>query len=123
MTIRKSGKWQSVWDDRILEVIYYDQIYRVGAIADHDLIKIGQPQVSRRCKKMAEYGLLRDQGNGVYAISPRGIDYLQGQYDTSGNPPNDSDEYDESRSETLDTSPEEGAERTAESLNDNRNSD
>ncbi|MDL0128169.1 MarR family transcriptional regulator [Halobacterium salinarum] len=119
MTIRKSGKWQSVWDDRILEVIYYDQIYRVGAIADHDLIRVGQPQVSRRCKKMAEYGLLRDQGNGVYAIHPRGIDYLHGQYDAAGGPPSNND-YEGEREErqTLDKTPENAAKDVAESLND-----
>jgi Mn-dependent DtxR family transcriptional regulator len=81
--MRRSASWQSAPDDRILEIAAEDEdgIVKVGNLADHDYIHVGQSQVSRRCKKLAEHGLLRKIGDGVYVITDRGEAYLKGEYD------------------------------------------
>lgn len=74
----------TIWDDRILEYIRHnDGTGRVGQLADSDLIRVSGSHVSRRCRKLAEHGLLRDLGNGVYAITDRGEAYLDGELDAS----------------------------------------
>lgn len=79
--MRASADWMSIWDDRILEYIHENDGGSVGEIADHKLIRVSQPHVSRRCKVLAEHGLLRPLGNGVYVITSDGIKYLQGELD------------------------------------------
>lgn len=83
--MRRSGSWQSAPDDRILEIAAEDEdgIVKVGNLADHDYVHVGQSQVSRRCKKLAEHGLLRNIGDGVYVITDEGRAYLDGEYDAS----------------------------------------
>lgn len=80
--MRRSGDWQTIWDDRILEIISSDedQIGKVGNIANHPYIGISQSSVSRRCGKLADHGLLRPIGDGVYVITDEGIAYLEGRY-------------------------------------------
>jgi Mn-dependent DtxR family transcriptional regulator len=81
--MRHSGTWQSVWDDRILEYINEKdtQSASVGELTDSNAIHVSNAQVSRRCKKLAENGLLVDLGNGVYAITDEGKAYLREEYD------------------------------------------
>lgn len=83
--MRRSGSWQSAPDDRILEIAAEDEdgIVKVGNLADHDYVHVGQSQVSRRCKKLAEHSLLRNIGDGVYVITDEGRAYLEGEYDAS----------------------------------------
>jgi predicted transcriptional regulator len=38
--------------------------------------------IARRCRKLAEEGLLRHLGNGVYVITEDGEGYLDGELDT-----------------------------------------
>ncbi|AFZ71435.1 IclR helix-turn-helix domain-containing protein [Natronobacterium gregoryi] len=71
----------TIWDDRILEIIREEDAGRVGDLAERDGIRISQPSVSRRCQKLAEHGLLRPLGNGVYTITDRGKAYLDEEYD------------------------------------------
>jgi hypothetical protein len=79
--MRASADWMSIWDDRILEFIHENDGGSVGEIADHELIRVSQPHVSRRCGVLAEHGLLRALGNGVYVITGDGIKYLNGELD------------------------------------------
>jgi len=79
--MRASADWMSIWDDRILEYISEHDGGSVGDIADHDLIRVSQPHISRRCKVLAEHGLLRALGNGVYVITEEGQNYLRGELD------------------------------------------
>jgi len=83
--MRRSGSWQSAPDDRILEIAAEDEdgIVKVGNLAGHDYVHVGQSQVSRRCKKLAEHNLLRNIGDGVYVITDEGRAYLDGEYDAS----------------------------------------
>jgi DNA-binding Lrp family transcriptional regulator len=81
--MRRSAKWQSAPDDRILEIAAEDEdgIVKVGNLAKHDYIHVSQSQVSRRCKKLADNHLLRKIGDGVYVITDEGRGYLAGEYD------------------------------------------
>ena len=45
-------------------------------------IRYSRQQVHRRCKKLAENGLVKDLGNGVYVITDDGEAYLDGRLDT-----------------------------------------
>lgn len=81
--MRRSGSWQSVWDDRILEIAEEDpdRMVSVGDLKNNDYIRIGQSQISRRCKKLADKGLLRKVGHGVYLLTDEGGAYLREEYD------------------------------------------
>jgi len=70
-------------DDRILEIAAEDEdgIIKVGNVADNEYVHVQQPQVSRRCKKLASHGLLRNIGDGVYVITEEGRGYLNEKYD------------------------------------------
>jgi repressor of nif and glnA expression len=71
----------TIWDDRILEIIREEDGGRVGDLAKREGVRISASSVSRRCKKLAENGLLRDLGNGVYVITDEGEAYLDEEYD------------------------------------------
>nr|WP_227739055.1 PhiH1 repressor [Halorientalis pallida] len=73
----------TIWDDRILEILNDDEdgIGKVSNLSKQDNIHVQQPQVSRRCKKLSERGLLRAIGDGVYVITDEGEAYLEGKYD------------------------------------------
>lgn len=71
----------SIWDDRILEVVREKEGSSVGDLHDHQYIRISKSQVSRRCKRLAEHGLLRPLGNGVYMITEKGERYLDEELD------------------------------------------
>lgn len=73
----------TIWDDRILEIIRADddKIGKVSNLKDSDNIHVGRTQIGRRCRKLAEYGLLRKIGDGVYVITDEGEAYLEGKYD------------------------------------------
>lgn len=73
----------SIWDDRILEYVKENEGAAVGEISDSDLIRVSNAQVSRRCKRLAEHGLLRHIGNGVYVITDLGEDYLNEELDAA----------------------------------------
>ena len=80
--MRKSGSWQSVWDDRILEWMRENE----GAgtpkkLKESGLIRVSQAHISRRCRKLAEHELLREIGNGAYVITEKGEAYLDEEYD------------------------------------------
>jgi Mn-dependent DtxR family transcriptional regulator len=79
--MRHSGTWMTVWDDRILESIREEGAGRVGKLGEEEGIRISKPQISRRCKKLAEKGLLTPLGNGVYTLTPEGEAYLDEEYD------------------------------------------
>lgn len=79
--MRKSASWMSIWDDRILEYISENEGGRVGEMENHSLFRISNSQISRRCRKLADHGLLRPLGNGVYVITDEGERYLTGELD------------------------------------------
>lgn len=82
--MRKSGKWMVLLDDRILELFNEDDIgvMSPSEIASDERILHSSGHVSRRCKKLEEYGLLKLVSKGVYSLTEQGENYLEGEYDT-----------------------------------------
>lgn len=83
IVMRRSAAFMSAPDDRILEIATEDEdgIIKVGNITENEYIHVGNSQVSRRCRKLAENGLLRNIGDGVYVITDEGRGYLDEKYD------------------------------------------
>lgn len=79
--VRYSGKWMSITDDRILEVLAADGPTPVSKITAHAGINVTTSQVSRRTSKLGEHRLIENLGNGVYRITTEGSAYLKGEYD------------------------------------------
>lgn len=81
--MRRSADFMSAPDDRILEIADEDPdgIIKVGKISENPYIHVGKSQVSRRCRKLADHGLLRPIGDGVYVITEEGRGYLNEEYD------------------------------------------
>ena len=81
--MRRTASWMSAPDDRILEIALEDEdrIIKVGKVAENEYIHVGKSQVSRRCQRLAENGLLRAIGDGVYIITDEGRGYLNEDYD------------------------------------------
>lgn len=45
------------------------------------MIRVSQTHIARRCKKLAENGLLKHVGHGTYVITDEGEAYLDEEYD------------------------------------------
>ena len=82
--MRQSGKWMVLLDDRILELFQEDEsgIMSPSEIARDKRILHSSGHVSRRCKKLEEYGLLKVVSKGVYTLTEQGEKYLKGEYNT-----------------------------------------
>mgnify|MGYP006291348541 CR=1 FL=1 len=85
--MRKSGKWMVLLDERILELLSEEEneFMSPSDIADHNGIPYSSQHVGRRCKKLAEYGLLKPVARGVYTITREGRAYLEGEYNAAEN--------------------------------------
>jgi len=79
--MRKSGAWMTIWDDRILEIIRDSDSGNATEIANNKYVRVSRSTVTRRLSKLAEHGLLKDLGNGVYIITEQGEQYLDGKID------------------------------------------
>lgn len=80
--MRRSGSWQSVWDDRILEWLRENEGDGTPKqIKDSGMVRVSRAQISRRLKKLAEHDLVRHIGNGAYVITEQGEAYLDEEYD------------------------------------------
>jgi len=95
-TIRLSGSWMSIWDDRILEILSIEGPQTPTKISDRDYVHVGQSNISRRFAKLNDHDLVNPLGNGVYEITDQGRNYLDGNYDAEkGIDKNQSDSIDE----------------------------
>lgn len=85
--MRQSGKWMVLLDDRILELISEDEqgFMSPSEIAEDGRILHSSTHVGRRCKKLAEHGLLNSVGRGVYTITSDGEKYLKGEHNAAEN--------------------------------------
>jgi predicted transcriptional regulator len=79
--MRKSGSWQSVWDDRILEYLTEHEAATATEMKNSGYFEVSRPQISDRLGKLAEHGLVLNLGNGVYRITDEGRAYLNEEYD------------------------------------------
>jgi len=80
--MRKSGDWMALVDDRVLEYIRENGSGSPTEMKNEGPIRYSRQYIDRRCKKLAEEGLLTHLGNGVYVITEDGEAYLEGRLDT-----------------------------------------
>ena len=80
--MRYAGEWMSAADDRILEYLSENESGSPTKMKREGPIRYSRVQVHRRCKILAEKGLINDLGNGVYMITEEGEAYLEGRLDT-----------------------------------------
>ena len=72
-------------DDRILEYIREHEHGAPTEMKREGPIRYSRQYIAKRCRKLAEHGLLQPVGNGVYIITERGEKYLDGELDTRVN--------------------------------------
>lgn len=73
----------TIWDDRILEYIREEESGSPKELEESGYVRVSRQHISRRLRKLAEYGLLNHLGNGIYVITERGEAYLDGKLDTA----------------------------------------
>jgi len=71
----------TLWDDRLLEIIRDSGSGNPSELAENEYIRVTRSQVGRRLRKLADHGLLKALGNGVYIITEEGEQYLDGEID------------------------------------------
>jgi len=83
--MRKSGKWMVLLDERILELLDEDEdgFLTPTEIADDKRIDYTPQYIGRRCKELADHGLVQEVSQSVYRITPEGEAYLREEYDAS----------------------------------------
>ena len=69
-------------DDRILEYLRENETGSPKKMKDEGPIRYSDAYIGRRCKRLAEEGLVRHLGNAVYTITDDGEAYLDGRLDT-----------------------------------------
>lgn len=79
--MRLSANWMSIADDRILEFLHEEGPRSPSKIYEDGRVRFSRQHINMRCKKLVEYGMLQNLGNGVYAISDTGISYLKEEFD------------------------------------------
>jgi len=80
--MRYAGSWMTAADDRILEYLSEHKSGSPTKMKREGPIRYSRQQVDRRCKELAERGLVDHLGNGVYVITKDGEAYLRGELDT-----------------------------------------
>jgi len=80
--MRHSGDWMTLVDDRVLEYIREHESGSPTEMMREGPIHYSRQYIARRCKKLAEEGLIRHLGNGVYILTDDGEAYLDGTLDT-----------------------------------------
>ncbi len=70
-------------DDRILEYLSESETGTPKQMADSGAVRFSRSYITQRCKKLLDYGLIRHLGNGVYIISDKGQQYLDGELDAA----------------------------------------
>ncbi len=88
--MRKHAKWLTQTDERILEFLLDEGNYPPTAIsrelsaqANSEAMKYHPNHVGRRCRELANYGLVVNVGSGTYSITDDGRAYLSGDLDAS----------------------------------------
>lgn len=80
--MRHSGDWMTLVDDRILEYLRDNESGSPTEMKNEGPLHYTDAYIGRRCKKLAEEGLVRHLGNAVYLITDDGEAYLDGRLDT-----------------------------------------
>ena len=80
--MRHSGDWMALVDDRVLEYLREHDSGSPTEMKREGPIHYSRQYIDRRCKKLAEEGLIKHLGNGIYVITEDGEAYLDGELDT-----------------------------------------
>lgn len=81
--MRFDAEWMSRADDRILEHLSERGPDTPKSMVDSGRVRFSRQHVNERCRRLVEYGLVVDLGNGVYDISTEGQEYLDGGLDVA----------------------------------------
>ncbi|SEN19010.1 hypothetical protein SAMN05216388_100216 [Halorientalis persicus] len=87
--MRLPAEWFTQVDDRILEYLQEHKSGSPTQMAKHENIHFTRSYVHKRCKILADYGLIEDYGNGVYIITDEGEAYLAGELNLNELEPDD----------------------------------
>jgi Mn-dependent DtxR family transcriptional regulator len=79
----------TIVDDRILEYIRENEHGSPTEMKEEGPIRYSRQYISQRCQKLADHGLLKPVGNGVYIITERGEKYLDAELDTHVDQPDE----------------------------------
>jgi len=71
----------TIWDDRILEYIDEEGSGSPSELDESGYLRVSRSHISRRLRRLADHGMLRHLGNGVYVITEEGEKYLEGELD------------------------------------------
>ncbi|ELY84988.1 hypothetical protein [Natrinema altunense] len=81
--MRLSGDFMVICDDRILEYLGEHETGTPKEMADSGLVRFSRSYITQRAKILLNYRLVRHLGNGVYTLSERGQQYLDGDLDAA----------------------------------------
>jgi len=73
----------TIVDDRVLEYIQEHEHGSPTEMMEEGPIRYSRQYIAERCRELANHGLIKNVGNGVYVITERGERYLDGEIDTS----------------------------------------
>jgi predicted transcriptional regulator len=85
----------TIVDDRVLEYIREHEHGSPTEMMEEGPIRYSRQYVAERCRELADHGLIKNVGNGVYVITERGEQYLDGELDTSEDAQDDPIEVDD----------------------------
>jgi len=80
--MRHSGDWMTLLDDRILEYLSENEAASPTEMKKGGPLHFSRAYIGRRCRKLAEEGLIREISDAVYTITDDGEAYLNGVLDT-----------------------------------------
>ena len=71
----------TIADERILEYLSTTETSTPKKMADSGDVRFSRQYIGERCRKLADYGMVQHLGNGVYRLTERGEQYLEGKLD------------------------------------------
>lgn len=81
--MRYSADWMVLADERILEYIREEGSGTPKQMEDSGFIRYSRQYISQRCKELVDHEFLQHLGNGVYIITEKGEQYLDGELDAA----------------------------------------
>ncbi|HKL30127.1 MAG TPA: MarR family transcriptional regulator [Natrialbaceae archaeon] len=79
--MRLSADWMTMADDRILEYLAEEGTSTPKRMADDARMRFSRSYINARCTELAQRSFVLNLGNGVYQITYRGQQYLDGELD------------------------------------------
>ena len=73
----------TIADERILEFLSEEGPRQPKQIATDERMMFSDQYIGQRCRMLAPYGLIQTLGNGLYAVTEAGQQYLDGELDAT----------------------------------------